>query len=182
MRRIIILVAVVLLAMPLLGLAIAGSGFSSRQSGQEVANMGRPVPITPLREPCDTCGPRNSFESYTGIEDKQRLVIRDGKAWRDVWKRIYSVTSSTPPLPQVDFTKEMLVVAAMGTRSNGGYAIIIDGANERDDRLEIKVRSISAGKGCMTTQALTAPVDIVRLPKSERTVVFHEADAVHDCE
>ncbi len=163
-------------------IAIACGGFHLLRASQQSADPGTPVRVIPLREPCATCGPRNSFEVYTGIEDKQRLVIRDREAWSKLWKRIYSLRSPTPPLPEIDFAKEMLVVAATGTQSNGGYGILIDGAGERDDRLEIKVHSISPGKGCMTTQALTAPVDIVRLPKSERTVVFREIEMVHNCE
>ncbi len=163
-------------------LTIAGCGFSLLQAGQEGADAGTPVPVTPLRESCATCAPRGSFEVYTGITDRQRLVIRDREAWREVWKRIYAQRSPTPPLPEIDFAKEMLVVVAMGEKSTGGYGIIIDGASERDDRLAIKVRGISPGKGCMTTQALTAPVDIVRLKKTERPVVFRESETVHDCE
>lgn len=156
-------------------------GFSLLKAGQEGANAGTPVPITPLREQCDSCGPRHSFEVYTGITDRQRIVIRDREAWRDVWKRIYSLMSPTPPLPEVDFSKEMLVVVSLGGRGTGGYAIIIDGACERDDKLEVTVRSVSPGKNCMTTQALTAPVDIVRVPKTQRSVVFRENEIVHDC-
>lgn len=163
-------------------LVISCGGFRLLQASHQGAGKETPVRVTPLREPCDSCGPRNSLEVYSGIADKQRLVIRDREAWRDVWKRIYSLRSPTPPLPEIDFAREMLVVAAMGEQSNGGYGILIDSASERDKSLEIKVRSISPGKGCMTTQALTAPVDVVRLPKSERAIVFREIEMAHDCE
>lgn len=162
-------------------LMIAGGSLSSPQARQEGSNKGTPVRVTPLREQCDTCGPRNSFETYSGISERERLVVRDLKAWRELWKRIYSLSSPTPPLPAIDFAKEMLVVVSLGSKANGGYGILIDDASERDNGLEIKVRTISPGKSCMTTQALTAPVDIVRLRKSERPVAFVEAEIVHDC-
>lgn len=163
-------------------LTITCCGLSLLQAGQEGADAGTPVIVTPLRESCATCSTRASFEVYSGITERQRLVIRDHEAWRKVWKRIYAQRSPTPPLPEIDFAGEMLIVAAMGGKSTGGHGIVIDGANERDNRLEIKVRSISPGKGCMTTQALTAPVDIVRIKKTERTVVFRETETLHDCE
>ena len=165
----------ILLAAALLIGVCGGSVLHATQEG------GTPVPITPLRKPCPTCTQRDSFEVNSGIDDRQRLVIRDQEAWRDVWKRIYSLTAPTPPLPEIDFARELVVVAALGERSSGGHGIIIAGAYDKDDRIEVQVRSVSPGKNCFTTQALIAPVDIVRLPKTDHCVVFHETEVVHEC-
>ena len=85
-----------------------------------------------------------------------------------------------PPPPEIDFAREVLIVAATGIRPTGGYGIIIDPAYDRGDRLEVTVRSISPGCG-MQTQALTSPLDVVRLPKSEHPIVFREIKAVTEC-
>jgi len=34
----------------------------------------------------------------------------------------------------------------------------------------------------MTLAVVTAPVDVVRLPKMERSVAFRETEVVHNCE
>ncbi len=75
----------------------------------------------------------------------------------------------------------MLIVVALGGRPTGGYGIIVDRAYERDDRLEVIIRIQTPGKTCINTAATTQPVDIVRLPKTERSVVFRETEIVHDC-
>ena len=88
-----------------------------------------------------------------------------------------------PPLPEIDFSREMVVVAAMGRRPSTSYAIIIDSAYERNDyRLEVVVRSVENRKGCMAMAMMTAPIDIVRLPKTERSVIFREIEVVPDCQ
>jgi len=84
-------------------------------------------------------------------------------------------------LPKIDFSKEMVVVVALGGRPTGGYGIVVDRAYERDDRLEVIVRSLTPAKSCFLIQATTAPVDIVRIPKTERSVVFRETEVVHEC-
>ena len=160
------------------------SGHSILQTGQEEANPGTPVPITPLGpKPCPTCKQtRGSFTSNSGIPDSLRIVIRDAKAWREVWERIHKPFSPEPPLPKVDFSRELVVVVALGTRPTGGYGIIVDRAYQRDDRLEIIVRKQSPGQTCFTTQSITQPFDIVLVPKTERLVVFRETEVVHECQ
>jgi hypothetical protein len=74
------------------------------------------------------------------------------------------------------------VVVALGARPTGGYGIIIDGAYERDNRIEVIVQSQSPGKSCATTQAVTQPVDIVLLPKMDRPIDFRENEYVHECQ
>ena len=75
----------------------------------------------------------------------------------------------------------MLVVAAMGQHPTSGYSIIIDGAYERDDRLEVVVNSVINVKCGGVLTMLTSPVDIVRLPKMERAVAFREIEVVPEC-
>ena len=165
-------------------LLISISGLQVLRAAQEY--QGRPVPITPMgpKRP----GPRTSFTTGGGIWDQLRLVVRDRDGWLDVWKRIHRPNPNRgsypepPPLPEIDFSREIVVVAAMGRRPSSAYAIIIDAAYERNDRLEVVVRSVENRKGCGAYTIITAPVDIVRLPKTERPVVFREIDVVPDCQ
>lgn len=148
---------------------------------QEVAYPGKPVPITPLGP--KRSGPRTSF-SGSIIEDPFRVVVRDRDTWLGVWKRIYQVVPSNgpyPELPEIDFSRDMVVVAAMGQQPTSGYDIIIDGAYERDDRLEVVVKSVLNLKCGAVLTMVTSPIDIVLLPKIERPVVFREIEVVPDC-
>lgn len=112
------------------------------------------------------------------------MVIRDREAWVEMWKRIYGqqpIDEIMALLPEVDFSREMLIVAALGERPTGGFGIIVDSACEREKELEIVVRSISRVTCGGVTQSLTQPLDIVRLPKTELPVVFREIEVVDDC-
>lgn len=154
-------------------------GSSKLRGGQAGSNSRKTVPVTRLR----TCLAPCSFTSNSGLGDPLRVVIRDQEAWHDMWKRIHStVVVGLPPLPEIDFAREMVVVVALGARPTGGYGVIVDGAYERDDRLEVIVSVQSPGKSCMLTQAVTQPVDIVRIPKTNRSVVFKDKENVHECD
>ncbi len=156
-------------------------GLQVLRAAQEVAYQGKPVPITPMGP--KRSGPRTSF-SGSIIEDPFRVVVRDRNTWLDVWKRIYQVVPSNgpyPELPEIDFSREMVVVAAMGQQPTSGYAIIIDAAYEREDRLEVVVKSVINLKCGAVLTVVTSPIDIVRLPKIEGPVVFREIEVVPDC-
>ena len=150
---------------------------------------GRPVTITPLGQTIS--GFRLPFRTVSGVWDQLRLVVRDRETWVDLWKRIHRISPDNPnpnggqlpPLPEIDFSRELLVVAGMGRRPRSAYAINIHAANayERNYRLEILVRSVENRKGCGAATVMIAPIDIVRLPKTDRTVIFRETEVVPDC-
>ena len=155
---------------------VALAGISVLNANQDTKNEGTPVPFTQL----DPKRP-GLFASNSGISKPLRVVIRDREAWLKLWKQIASQQQPSPPPPDIDFSREMLIVVAMGQRNTGGFGIIVDGVYKRDKKLEVVVKSTSPGNNCMTTQALTQPVDIVRVQKSDYSVVFREIDVRNDC-
>jgi hypothetical protein len=158
------------------------STYFGAQETQGPICHGKPVPITLLGPKMS--GPRVSFRSGGGFWEPLRLVICDRAQFSNFWKRLHSPDpthdpgAQLPPLPEIDFSREMIVVAAMGRRPNGAYWIIIDGACEVDGQLEIFVRSIN-GSRCTAPAIMTAPVDVVRLPRMDLPVVFRETEV--DC-
>lgn len=157
-------------------------GLQVPRATQEAANQGKPVPVTPMEPRLP--GPRTSFRIGSNFEYSFRLVIRDRDTWHSIWKRLYRHNPSNgpyPELPEIDFSREMVVVAAMGQQPSTGYYIIVDSAYERDDRLEVVVKSVITLKCFGVMTMMTAPIDIVRLPRIERRVVFRESEVEPDC-
>jgi hypothetical protein len=118
---------------------------------------------------------------YTGVAQRERTVIRDAQAWSRFWSRAHSTVMPQPPVPSIDFTRNMVVAAAMGTRSNGGFSIDIAQVYAADDDLHVVVEERSPGANCITTQALTAPVAAVRIPRVGASVSFIERNATVRC-
>jgi hypothetical protein len=111
----------------------------------------------------------------------QRLVVRDANAWRDTWTAIWRDVSPPPPLPVVDFSRDMVVVAALGQRPTGGFSIVIADARVENGGLRVTVRTVSPGPGCGTTLAITQPVDAARLPRFDGRVTYDDVSIVQDC-
>jgi hypothetical protein len=123
-----------------------------------------------------------SFAFNSGLDKPARIVVRDDAGWQAVWRDIYRGSSPMPPAPTIDFSREMVLVAALGARGTGGFDILIEGATEADDRgLNVAVRSTSPGN-CPVTLAFTQPVDIARLPIRTGKVEFTERSEVRHCQ
>lgn len=115
----------------------------------------------------------HAFALESGLRDSLQLVVRDTTAWRQLWQRINSPFIPPPRMPSIDFSRDMIVVDALGTRSSGGYDVRIEGATEDSTGIDISVLRTSPGEGCALSAALTQPVDVALLPARSRPVRFH---------
>jgi hypothetical protein len=155
------------------GLTLVGCGDQELSS----PSTGIDVPIVRLRsEP-------NSFSYFTGIRESTRLIVRDRDTWRATWNKLYDRQSPVPAIPDIDFSKEMVVVAALGERGSGGYSIVFENASENEaGGVNVVVRSTSPGRGCAAPTVMTQPTDLARIPNRYPSIRFIEREEVRTCE
>jgi hypothetical protein len=110
-----------------------------------------------------------------------RTVIRDEQAWLDFWYAMKSMIVPAPEPPTIDFSQEMVVVAAMGRHPTGGFEISIEGVYESGGELFVDVLERSPGWDCITAQVITAPVTGVRVPARPGAVQFMERQSSESC-
>jgi len=116
----------------------------------------------------------------SGMTESTRLVVRDAATWASTWSRIWTVKPA-PPLPAIDFSREMVIVVGLGTRPTGGYSIAVESAATEAGNLNVVVRTDTPGGGCLSAQMLTSPVDVVRVPRTEATVEFRDRNVTRNC-
>jgi hypothetical protein len=117
--------------------------------------------------------PVNSFPTKTGF----RAVLKTQEELSDFWERFTSQMppDNKPPQPEVDFSKDMIIVSAMGQRpTSGPYWTFIDGACETDDQVEVFVSDVDNDKCIGGFTTLSFPADAVLIPRTELPVVFRE--------
>jgi hypothetical protein len=100
-----------------------------------------------------------------------RLIVRDGTQWPEVWLTVTDASPSVGPArPDIDFSREMVVVAGAGSRP-GGDEISIDSIAERSGLLRVVV---TTQQMCQGTLWMGAPIVVVRVPRVEGSVQFVE--------
>ena len=121
------------------------------------------------------------YRHTTGYDTREQFVVRDSATWAATWTQLLGSHNPKPPLPAVDFSREMLVVASMGTRSSGGYTVGIDSVFMARDTVFFRVRETSPGSRCGTTAALTSPAGLARVERTDRPVGFITSNIVSEC-
>jgi hypothetical protein len=122
-----------------------------------------------------------SFSVFSGFADSARFVVRDSGAWRETWQTIHRPFIPPPPVPPIDFSREMVVVAALGTRSSEGYEVVFENVREDTSGIEVDVRVNEPARGCPVAAVMTQPVDLARIPASARPVRFRQRNVVVPC-
>ena len=122
-----------------------------------------------------------AFSTYTGVRDSLRAVVRDSALWRELWARINQPFLPAPPLPSIDFRREMIVVAALGARPTAGYDVVIEGVAQDSTGIEVVLRRQAPAPGCPVAAAMTQPIDLARIPASDHPVRFRERTVVTPC-
>ena len=119
-------------------------------------------------------------QNTSGFLEPTELVIRDANALRAAWTTLFEGIPGNPP-PAVDFANETVIVLALGQRSSGGYTVRFDGVTRTGGAMLVRYTATSPGRECMTTQMLTSPVDVVRVPRLVATVRFERRDVTAAC-
>lgn len=118
----------------------------------------------------------NVFTSQT------TLVIRNQESWQELWSRMNAtILPAPPPVPVVDFTKEVVLVAAAGTRPTGGFSVAITSAAESGSEVVAKATVTSPGRNYIVTQALPSPVHAVTGARREAPIRFQVRQEVRNC-
>ena len=155
----------------LLALAVAGCS----------ASLNEPTPGTRLH--VQRFAPNSgSFAYLSGMRASERLVVKDQATWATTWASISARQSPTPPAPEVNFGTQMIVVAALGERTSGGYTIRVDSAKTMTDGVTIWISTIDPGAECARTAVLTQPVDLASLPRIDGAVRFVDVHTVAHCQ
>jgi uncharacterized lipoprotein YajG len=118
---------------------------------------------------------------YQVFASETMLVVRDQQSWQSLWSQMTANQSPAPQLPAVDFTKDMVLVAAAGTRGSSGYSISITDATESSGGVTVNVTITSPGSNCAVALHVESPVDVATIARRDGTVGFVVTRKTYNC-
>jgi hypothetical protein len=137
-------------------------------TGAHVVADTRPVPVASRRD----TAPGDSIEviyaaGQSGLGTPLRQVVYDSATFAALWRRAhsYNPTQPLPPLPNVDFTRDEVIVAAMGGQGSPASSLQIRKVERSDFALTVFIE-LHQRHGCIEPTVVVYPAVMVRLRRS----------------
>jgi hypothetical protein len=109
--------------------------------------------------------------SMSAVSAARQVTVRD----RDEWASLWRAHGSNRPLPDVDFSREMVLGVFMGSRPTAGFAVEIVGYRETGDTVVVQYRETTPAPDAITAQVIVSPYHLVAIPKRAGSVTFEKA-------
>ncbi len=130
------------------------------------------VPLTTIEK-----GPQSAVRR-NGEVPEACTVASDTEDWTTLWTEHNRGTFSRPPLPQVDFAREIVLGCFLGLQPTCCVAqVTIVGIQVTEMGYEVSVdRDYTQG----ASESLSAPFHFVRVPRTEGSITFIDAGTGDD--
>ncbi|MFY7672529.1 protease complex subunit PrcB family protein [Tenacibaculum sp. MEBiC06402] len=101
------------------------------------------------------------------------LIMKSTEAWESFLSKLNSVNNVSGQFNStIDFSKNNVIVAVDRVRSTSGFSIKLSKAQEESDQLVINVTKKGPSPTDMVATAITQPIDIVVINKTNKKIIF----------
>ena len=118
-------------------------------------------------------------DNSRAFADSARRVIRDTVEWKQIWTQATRLQPTPPARPVIDFSKEVVILAAAG-QLRPGDAIHVDSMGYSRKLAVIVIRTTT---GCQNIPATVYPFELAKVPRFDGDPAFREQKAkAPDCQ
>jgi hypothetical protein len=108
-------------------------------------------------------------------------IVRSAAELSTVWTELYSPSSLQPPKPDVDFTRQMLIVISIGIRTDGRSSVATSAVTYSGDALSVEATESVKGPECPATGVIVYPTDLILLARRDGSVSLKVTKVTKPC-
>lgn len=149
--------------------AACGRGQSPSPSGPPAPPPAEPYPVPQ----------RLYYDNGGGIQDSLRVVIREEGGLRSRWEQATSRQAVPPPHPEVDFSREMVVLVSAGRMTTEDQiqvdsATVVRAMDAEGQVQPVLTLHVRTTRGCGRFNVDAYPLELLRLRRFDGEVRFSE--------
>lgn len=161
----------------------AGLYFFGPEQFRIIPATSQPASVTQVPEA--RTGPVEFFivdeGSYAAdVTERTNYVVNGDEHFDRLWNMVHG--DVPPPMPAIDFMTYDVIAVFAGEQPTGGYTAAVTGVEDTEDERIVHITITAPGEGCMTTQAITSPYQIVRVPLSGLPLSKEYTETTEPCE
>jgi hypothetical protein len=107
-----------------------------------------------------------------GYRTRQGQMIAGTDQWTALWQALHLTTIPQPPVPEVDFARQVVLVIFAGEKRGSGYMVFVREIVQTDDAVIVKVAEQRAMPANDSEPQPAYPFQIVTMPRSKLPVLF----------
>jgi PrcB C-terminal len=111
-------------------------------------------------------------DTHGGYTESKFTVIVDNESLTEVYNLLNKSRSPKLKTPVINFEKEMVIALFLGEKNSGGYAITVEQVLNKNNKVSVFYKATSPKLGDMVTSVMTQPFTIIKMPKTEKEIVF----------
>jgi cell division protein FtsI/penicillin-binding protein 2 len=104
------------------------------------------------------------------IKEAKNVVITSEKQLQDVYAKINMTRRPGVPVPNIDFTKQIVLGIFLGEKSTAGYQITIDKIVQNKKNIDVYYKVISPKE--QAAMVITQPCVLASIPKQDLPINF----------
>lgn len=112
------------------------------------------------------------------VEVQKNYAAYDADGLAEVW----ALSGSAESIPALDFEKEYVIGVFAGQKPSGGHSIAVSGIRDTNGSRVVSIVLTEPGAGCVSTQALTSPYQIIAVPYSDSPLTREYATVQQSCQ
>lgn len=118
----------------------------------------------------------------SGFLTKKQQIITETNEYNEVWGELFSNYMKKPPIPTINFEAKMVILIAMGEKTNGGYSTRVKSITENEDEISILIEEKIPAKNCMTTSVMVYPSQLIEMPTTSKKIIFKVEETIYSCD
>ncbi|HLY74832.1 MAG TPA: protease complex subunit PrcB family protein [Planctomycetota bacterium] len=112
----------------------------------------------------------------SGFMVPQQMFVSSQKDWAETWTTRQGSAGTKKSHPEIDFNRDVVIVAALGAKSTGGYTIEITRIVRTKDDIQVFLRRTAPPEGGRVVGGATSPFVMARMEKPDRPVTFRDEE------
>jgi hypothetical protein len=112
--------------------------------------------------------------AHSDVADEAYKDVHNDADLKALWAQVYGKSASPPSIPQIDWTKQMVLAYFMGEQKHTGYRIAFTEAQEDLGVFKAQVTVTIPGMNCHANPDKVRPYIIVAVPISAAPISFDD--------
>ena len=107
-------------------------------------------------------------DNYSSLSTADNVIIRDQKALQKFFAKINRVRKPGIPLPEIDFSKNVLIVVCEGEHAQGD-SVALEVLKETEEEIELHTKKY---KGKVISSAMVSPFKVYKMALSKKEIII----------